>query len=80
MVEELHTDDTADVPFVAELREYGGGGASHGVFEIHAVGEVGSYARSVDNDIYPLGCHLPSPRFLIMQWDKHQQCIQDIGI
>ena len=75
MAQKLHAYDAADITLVAEFRENGIGSASHSVFEIHTICEVGCYAYPIDNDIRPFGSHLPPSRLLMMERNKHQQGI-----
>ena len=74
------TEDAAEVVFIAELMEYGDGGAAHGVLEVDGIAEVDDQGEGVDNDKHPAAQRVVGGVLLTTDGEEHHHHPENVGI
>ena len=80
MVQELNSNDTTQISFIAELTENSSCSTSACVFEIDRICQVHTNGQGIHDDKNIFSHFLPTSRFLQMQREKHHYHIQSIGV
>ena len=80
VVQRLLPEDAAQVVLIAELMEYGNGGAAHGVLEIHGIAEVEYQREGIYDYKHPLAYLVVRGVLLLVNREEHHHHPKGIGV